>query len=146
MPKISSLQDLNLSSRPITVSAAVVNSDIDCTFAKKPSGDIYQKKDAQAVIQSVKNLLMTNHGSRPFRPLLGADLGSLLFELDTDLNKRDIKTLVESTISNYEPRAIVNQVIVNIKPDYNSVDVLVKFNVVDFDQEVSVNVNIARIR
>jgi phage baseplate assembly protein W len=77
---------------------------------------------------------------------LGADLGSLLFELDTDLNKRDIKTLVESTISNYEPRAIVNQVIVNIKPDYNSVDVLVKFNVVDFEQEVSVNVNIARIR
>ena len=146
MPKISSLQDLNLSTRPIPVSAAVVNSDIDCTFAKKPSGDIYQKKDAQAVVQSVKNLLMTNHGSRPFRPLLGADLGSLLFELDTDLNKRDIKTLVESTISNYEPRAIVNQVIVNIKPDYNSVDVLVKFNVVDFEQEVSVNVNIARIR
>ena len=40
----------------------------------------------------------------------------------------------------------MNQVIVNIKPDYNSVDVLVKFNVVDFEQEVSVNVNIARIR
>jgi len=141
-----SIQDGNLSNRPITVSIPHVNSDVDCSFEKKPSGDVYKKTETAAVRQSVKNLLMTNHSSVPFRPLLGANLGDLLFSLSTDLDAEDIRIAVRETLRDHEPRVKVKKVKVNIQPDYNSASISVTFEVISTSVIDTVNVNIARIR
>ena len=55
-----SVEDGNPSNKSIVVSTVGSFSDIDLTFEKKPSGDIYKKFEAAAVKQSVKNILLTN--------------------------------------------------------------------------------------
>ncbi len=148
MAKIFSIQDGNLQNRPITTSIPRTYSDIDCSFETKtsPKGDIFLKKDAAAVAQSVKNLLMTNHGEVPFRPYYGGNLNDILFELADDLEADDIQSMVTEAIERFEPRATVKSVISQFKPDYNSVDITITFNIINLQREVTLNVTIARTR
>jgi phage baseplate assembly protein W len=89
---------------------------------------------------------MTNHGEVPFRPYLGGNLHDLLFSLSTDLEVTDIRDAIQYTIEKYEPRAVIKSIDPIIQPDYNSVDVTIKFAVVNTQKVVTLNVNIARIR
>ena len=75
------VEDGNLNTRSLVTTRTRLYSDIDLTFAKKPSGEIYKKTDAAAVKQAVKNLLLTNKYEKPFQPSFGGDLNNLLFEL-----------------------------------------------------------------
>ena len=55
-------------------------TDLDIMFTAHPiSGDITTKKDSDAVMRSVRNILLTNNYERPFKPNFGADLRSQLF-------------------------------------------------------------------
>jgi phage baseplate assembly protein W len=146
MAKIFSLQDGNLSKRPITTSISRTYSDIDCSFEPKPSGDLYKKTDAAAVFQSVKNLLMTNHGEIPYRPLMGGNLQDLLFSLSTEPVSSDIEDNIRYAINAYEPRATIRTIKSVLRPDYNSIDVTITFSVVSVQRVVTLNVNIARNR
>jgi phage baseplate assembly protein W len=59
-----------------------IYSDIDFTFTKKPgSGDVALSYDAQAVIRSIRNLLLTRHYERLFNPKIGSNLDLILFEM-----------------------------------------------------------------
>lgn len=146
MAKAFSLEDGNLQKQPITTSSKRMYSDIDCSFDRRPSGDIYKKTDIAAVRQAVRNLLMTNHGEVPFRPLYGGNLNSLLFSLSTEYNKRDIELLVKEAIDTYEPRAVVLNVTVDDTPDYNAMTVKVAFQVINTLETTTVDVTVARIR
>ena len=58
-----------------------IYSDIDFAFTKKPVvGDVALSYDAQAVIRSIRNLLLTRHYERPFNSELGSNLDTILFE------------------------------------------------------------------
>ena len=123
--------------------------DIDLSFSAKPiSGDIYKKQNAAAVKQSVINLLMTNRGEKPFSPYYGADLNSMLFELaDVGIENEIIDTIVEN-IRVYEPR--VNhrtvEVDVNLQPDNNSIDITVKFTIINTNENVEFSTRLNRLR
>ena len=84
-----SIEDGNLGSKTILTSRTKVSKDIDLSFAKKPSGDVFKKTDAAAVKQAVKNLLLTNFSEKPFLPRFGGNLNSLLFALNTDIDDED---------------------------------------------------------
>jgi len=72
-----SIEDGNLGSKTILTSRAKSSKDIDLSFAKKGSGDVFKKEDAAAVKQAVKNLLLTNFSEKPFLPRFGGNLNSL---------------------------------------------------------------------
>lgn len=147
MAKNFSIEDGTLQNRPITTSIEVINKDIDCSFTPKPNtGDIYKVTDAAAVRQSVKNLLMTNKGTMPFRPYYGASLESLLFSLSTDLEDSDIEDRVRTTIETYEPRAQLKKITVDIRDDYNAVEVQIIFSVLGTTKNVTLGLTIARTR
>jgi len=58
-----------------------IYSDIDFTFTKKPvTADVALSYDSQAVIRSIRNLLLTRHYERPFNPDLGGNIDNVLFE------------------------------------------------------------------
>ena len=141
-----SIQDGNLQNTPITTTIERTYSDIDCSFEASPVSGIYKKTDAAAVRQSVKNLLMTDHGEVPYRPYYGGNLNDLLFSLSTDLESSDVEDNIRYAIEKYEQRARIQKIVSVIKPDYNSIDVTIIFEVINTQKVVTLNVNIARTR
>jgi phage baseplate assembly protein W len=141
-----SIEDGNLSSRPITVARELTYSDIDLTFTPKPSGDLYKKVDAADVKQSVKNLLLTNYTEKPFNMRFGGNLSDFLFELETDTDIDILADQIIEAVDLYEPRAQVLRVYGNIKPDNNEVRVTVEFQVLSTSELVVLDLTLTRLR
>jgi phage baseplate assembly protein W len=141
-----SVEDGNLNSRSIITTRNKLFSDIDLTFSKRPSGDIFKKVDAAAVKQAVKNLLLTNAFEKPFQPTFGGNLNALLFELVDDESSHEIENVIVETITRFEPRAKVISVVANVEPDYNAVAVTVTFQVVNTEEVVTFETTLTRLR
>jgi phage baseplate assembly protein W len=146
MAKAFSIEDGNLAKVPLTSSVTRLYKDIDLTFAKRSSGDIFKKTDAAAVKQSVKNILMTNPTEKPFDPYFGGGLNEFLFELSEEFSELDIQEQVAQAIENYEPRARVKAVNVSLNPDFNSMTVNVEFTVITTLENVVLEVDLVRLR
>lgn len=144
--KTFSIEDGNLANKPITTSQTRTYKDIDLTFANKVSGDVFKKTDAASVKQSVKNILLTNKTERPFQPYFGGNLGSFLFSLSEEIDEDDIRDTIENAIYNFESRALVRDVKVNVKPDNHDVSVTVVFQVVSTSKIETLNISLTRLR
>mgnify|MGYP001206007515 FL=1 len=145
MARAFSIEDGSLD-KSIVSSRNVDYKDIDLTFSAKPAGDIFKKIDAAAVKQSVKNLLLTSRGEKPFNNFFGSNLNSALFGLDTEFDPEFVQNLIFDAITNHEPRARVLSVTVQLKPENNTLDTTVKFQVVNTKEIVTVDVSLARVR
>lgn len=141
-----SIEDGNLGSKTIITSRTKSSQDIDLSFAKKPSGDVYKKEDAAAVKQAVKNLLLTNFSEKPFLPRFGGNLNSLLFALNTDIDDEDLEEQIINAIEIYEPRARVTNVSSNLNDDDHQIQVTVTFRVVNTNETVTTNIDLTRLR
>jgi len=141
-----STEDGNLNARSIITTRNKLFSDIDLTFAKRPSGDVYKKTDAAAVKQAVKNLLLTNLNEKPFQPSFGGNLGGLLFELVDTNSQYEIENVIKDAIKRYEPRALVISVVANVQPDANNISVTVEFQVVNTQEVVIFQTTLTRLR
>jgi phage baseplate assembly protein W len=146
MAKAFSIEDGNLSTVPLTSSVTRTYKDLDLTFSKRPSGDVYKKVDAAAVKQSVKNILMTNFGEKPFQPYFGGNLNEFLFNLNTEFDDVQIVEDVRNAIRNYEPRAVVKEVKAVMNDDSYSIQVSVVFQVVSTNEVTRVDVSLTRLR
>lgn len=146
MARVFSTEDGNLQTASILTSRIKTYSDIDLTFAKKSNDDVFKKNDAAAVKQAVKNLLLTNFGDKPFEPFFGGNLNAFLFNLDTEFDNEDIEDAVAQALANHEPRAILRQVIADIKPDQNTVTVKVKFQIVNVAETQEIVIDLTRAR
>ncbi len=144
--RVFSAEDGNLSTSILT-SRQRLHSDIDLSFTKKPSGDLYKKTDADAVKQAVKNLLLTNRNEKPFRPGFGGNLNGLLFELaDDPVVRADFIDDLINQVNTYEPRARITDIITLPDPDNNSISVQVYFTIVATNEQVSIQTSISRLR
>lgn len=141
-----SIEDGNTSLKPITTSQTRTYNDIDLSFKKRTTGDIFKKTDASAIKQSIKNIVMTNRYEKPFNPYYGGNLISFLFSLDTDFDEEDIKDRIISSISNFEPRASVVNVKSLISSDFNSVDIDIIFRIIATQEIESLNISLTRLR
>jgi phage baseplate assembly protein W len=105
-----------------------IYSDIDFTFTKRPGlKDVALSYDAQAVIRSIRNLLLTKHFERPFNPQLGANLDALLFEPISPITSSLLENEIKTTIQNFEPRARLDKINVTVNADKNAYDVYLSF-------------------
>lgn len=103
-------------------------------------------KDADAVKQSVKNIVMTNFYERPYRPNFGANLISQLFENMDPLTSVAIDQNIRRALSNHEPRARVIELRVNPDYDRNQLNITVTFVVVNLLEPITVDILIERVR
>ena len=143
---VFSLEDKDITKRPITSSSPAENSDLDLSFSISPKGNLYKKTSVASVKQSIRKLLLTNRGDIPFQPLLGADLNRLLFELSTDLDEDDIETLVTQVIRRYEPRVGKLEVKVDMNEDQYALTIYIVFQIVENLRTETMEVSIARVR
>ena len=140
-------EDTDLQTATVTSSRVRQYTDIDLTFTAKPtSGEIYKKLDAAAVKQSIKTLVLTNSSEKPFRPDFGGQISKQLFELADRGRSSILKRNIIENISVYEPRAEVLDVIVTPQPDDNTLDVTIKFKVVNTEEQVEFTTTLARLR
>jgi len=139
-------EDGNLQQSSLVTSRKQNFRDLDVTFAAKPSKEISVKKDAAAVKQAVKNLILTNHYEKPFQPFFGGNVAGLLFELADDETGSEVEEQIVSAIQQYEPRAQLLNVDVNSQPDRNSIAVTITFKVVNSQEEVTFTTNLSRLR
>ena len=98
--------------------------------------DVIVKKDVDAVKQSVKNLILTNHYERPFRPEIGSGVTQLLFEPLDPITAQSLKRVIGEVITNFEPRAQLVSVDARPNPDTNSYEVTIDFRVINVPGEL----------
>ena len=104
------------------------------------SNDLISLKNETAIARSVRNLILTTQGERPFQPVLGSNVNNLLFDNMDKLTAASLKTEIETTIENYEPRVDINDIVVDPNYDNNEFNVTVSYYIVGIDvpeQELS---------
>ena len=144
-----SREDGNLDSVTFATTANRKNLDIDLAFSAKPTtGDVFKKREADAVKQSVRNLLTTGKFEKPFQPNYGAGLFEFLFELDTMYDGDAVINNVKEAIRVYEPRVDYNslEVIPKILTDHNSLQIDVVFRVINSGESVELTTTLNRLR
>ena len=140
-----------MAKRPLPASLKkITDRDFDLMFRRHPStGKLLMKKDDDAVKQALKNLILTNNYERPFRINYGGNIRARLFDLYTTATKDEFQTLIENTISNYEPRVQLlgnSGVSVREDPENNSLIVTIRFKNVLTLNELELDVNLNRVR
>ena len=115
--------------------------DLSASFQNNPlSNDLIGLKNENAISRSVRNLILTTQGERPFQPVLGSNVNNLLFDNMDKLTASALKDEIRNTIENYEPRVELEDIIVDPNFDNNEFNVTIQYYIVGIDvpeQELS---------
>ena len=122
--------------------------DLSVTFKKHPvTDDLITVKNKTAIAQSIKALLLTNPGERPFQPNLGSGLRDVLFEPLDYGTAALIKKSIREVISTYEPRIRVQNIRTRLDSANNGYDVSLQYSIVGReDKAVGVEFFLERTR
>jgi phage baseplate assembly protein W len=85
----------------------------------------------EQAISNLKNLVLTRKGERPFQPLFGTDVYSLLFEQMGGFIEDNLKSSIKEDINFWLPYILLSDVIVDANPDYNRVNISLNFTVTE---------------
>ena len=108
--------------------------DLSASFQTNPlSNDLIALKNESAIARSVRNLVLTIRGERPFQPILGTGVSRLLFENMDKLTASAIRSELRTTIENYEPRVEINEIIVEADFERNAFDVTLQYFIIGMD-------------
>ena len=108
--------------------------DISATFQVNPlNKDLIVLRNENAIARSIRNLIFTVRGEKPFEPSLGSNVSNLLFENMNQLTANAIKSEIEDTINTFESRVSLNRVKVEANYDDNAFDVLIEYNIIGID-------------
>ena len=105
--------------------------DLSMTFQANPlNNDLIGLKNANAIARSVRNIVMTIPGEKPFNENFGSRVSALLFENVDNITATAISDEIRESITNYEPRVSLTSVVVNPDFDNNSFDAVVTYNII----------------
>ena len=123
--------------------------DINLSFKRHPvTNDVVTIRDEDAIKRSVKNIIFTILGEKPFDPNFGSVINESLFDLSTNLNEVRISDEIKSSLLNYEPRISNVTASVTISTDSNEMNCTVQYDIVGIPsptQEVDVLLFPARV-
>ena len=123
--------------------------DINLSFKRHPvTNDLVAIRDEDAIKRSVKNIIFTILGEKPFEPSFGSVINDALFDLDTNLNEIRIQDEITSSLNRFEPRISNIIVTVTVAPDTNEMNCTVQYDIVGLStppQEVDVLLFPARV-
>ena len=123
--------------------------DINLSFKRHPvTNDVLTVSDEDAIKRSVKNIIFTILGEKPFEPNFGSVINESLFDLNTSLNEIRVADEISASLRNYEPRISDIDVTVTVAPDTNEMNCTVQYEIVGLStppQEVDVLLFPARL-
>ena len=104
--------------------------DINLSFKRHPvTNDLVVIKNEDAIKKSVKNIIFTILGEKPYVPLFGTSINNSLFELANPLDHVRISDEIQSTLLNYEPRISNIQVTVSNYPDSHELNATIQYDI-----------------
>jgi len=108
--------------------------DISASFQVNPLNfDLIGLKNENAIARSVRNLVLTQRGERPFAPSLGSGVNGLLFENMDSVTANVLRDEIIEVITNYEPRVELIDVTVTAVPDENAMNVRVQYRIIGIE-------------
>ena len=121
--------------------------DLPLSFLKHPgTNDVRPLNDLDAVKQSVKNLILTNYGERPFNPRVGSNVTHYLFEPVSPFTASELERNIQRTLREQEPR--INGVFVRVfdNSDENAYVIQLQYNVVSLNIQAESSFLLRRLR
>ena len=123
--------------------------DINLSFKRHPvTNDVVTIRDEDAIKRSVKNIIFTIIGEKPFQPLFGSVVNQALFDLTTEYDEILIQDEIKSSILKFEPRISNLKVTTTVYPNSNELNCIVQYDIVGLPaptQEVDVLLFPARV-
>ncbi|MAS48064.1 MAG: hypothetical protein CL557_11725 [Alphaproteobacteria bacterium] len=105
--------------------------DISLSFKAHPiTKDIGAIKNEDAIKKSVRNLVQTIPRERYFNSILGSDVAGLLFDFVDFGTASNIDRQIQTTITNFEPRVENLDIEVIPRPDDNSFEVIIHYDII----------------
>ncbi len=105
-------------------------------------------RDEDAIKRSVKNIIFTILGEKPFDPDFGSIINNSLFDLNTNLSEIRVSDEIRQSLLNFEPRIENIEINVTVVPDSNELNCVVQYDIVGLPaptQEVDVLLFPARV-
>lgn len=127
---MAQLSDYNYEPRSSVIAHEQLYSDLDLSFRVHPIiKDIMPLRDADAIKNSLKNLIFSYIYSRPFSPYIQTNIRNLLFEPNTLFTQLSLKDIITRIIRDREPRIDTFEVEVEDQSDTNSYKITITFQV-----------------
>ena len=108
--------------------------DISATFQTNPlNDDLIAMKNESAIARSIRNIVFTLPGEKFFDEDFGSDISQALFENIDDISANIIQDQIRDSITNYEPRVRLIDVITKPNFDNNQFDVSIVYEIIGID-------------
>ena len=108
--------------------------DLSMSFKFNPlSGDLIALKNENAIARSVRNIVLTTPGEKIFDPYFGSNVNALLFENVDEISAVAIRDEIENSLKNYEPRIVLEEILVDPNYDMNQFEVIISYRIVGID-------------
>ena len=105
--------------------------DISLSFKRHPvTNDILALTNEDAIKRSVRILVETINEERFFNHLIGSHVRESLFEVPYNTIRATLRTQIENSILNFEPRVNLTDVIVDHPNDTNDLQVIVSYDII----------------
>ena len=105
--------------------------DLSMSFKFNPlSGDLIALKNENAIARSVRNIVLTTPGEKIHDPYFGSNVNALLFENVDEISAVAIRDEIENSLKNYEPRIVLEEILVDPDYDMNQFDVTLTYSIV----------------
>jgi len=125
----------------------ILYSDLNFKFTKNPvTKRLSVLKNADAVKQALKLLILTDKYERPYKPFLGGNIKGKLFESFGPIVEMEVKEQIELAIQNYEPRVKILDVRTDANDDLNTLEVTIEFFIRNQTGRESTTISLERIR
>lgn len=122
-------------------------SDFTNNFSLNPqTGYLAMVTNEQAVINSIRNLILTNKFERLYQPNVGSKIQALLFDLNDPTTHDLLTKTITETINNFEPRARQVGVSVDQVLDSEQVSITIAFTMLNIVQPIAFSLILKRVR
>ena len=105
--------------------------DINLSFKRHPvTNDVVTIRNEDAIKRSVRNIIFTILGEKPFEPRFGSVVNEALFDLTTKYDEILIQDEIKSSVLKFEPRIANLVVTTTVYPDSNELNCTVQYDIV----------------
>ena len=114
--------------------------DISLAFEPNPvTGDLSVLTNERAINQSIRNLVETIPGEAAFNHNVGSNARDYIFEIIDEGTAGLLRNEIERTINFNEPRVRLDDVFVEAQPDQKRFAVNVRYEIVGYEQQFTVD-------
>lgn len=121
--------------------------DFDLSFNTHPiTGDLVMKNDTSAVLQSVRNLILTTAGEILMEPNIGGGVARLMFEPNDTMLRMQLYDKITNTIARFEPRIEVVDLNIASFENNHGLYIHLTFYILNNPEPVTETIPIKRLR